>query len=143
MQNKSLHRNIIPVTAIAVAGTLISQVETATWGKGIRLYITVTGATTGGGTDALFLCGVVPGTALTSNPVIVPIVGFAVVNGLSVNGVYVADFYPGAWLPAAAGAVGGALLGAVGIYLPMNWAIEIRLGAGNVATIRVDGELLP
>lgn len=143
MQNKSLHRNIIPVTAIAAAGVLTSQVEMATWGKGLRLYITVTGAVAGGGTDALFLCGVVPGTGIPGVPaVIVPIAGFSLVNQLSVNGVYTADFYPGAWLPPAL-APGGSLLGAVGIYLPMKWAVQLRMGAGNSAGIQVDGEMLP
>jgi hypothetical protein len=137
MNNKTLHRNIIPTTAIAVAGTLTSQVETATYGTGVRFYITVTGATTGGGIDAIFLCGVVPGTST-----ILPILGFALVNQLSVNGVYIADFYPSAYVPPAI-AVGGALLGAAGIYLPISWAVKIQMGAGNAATIRVDGEMFP
>lgn len=142
MNNKSQHRNIIPTTVIAAGGLLISQIETATWGHGIRFYITVTGAGAGGGTDTFFLCGVVPGTALTPNPIIVPIVGFAAVNELSVNGVYVADFYPGAWETATI-APGGAIIGAAGIYLPMYWAVRIQMGAGNTATVGVDGEMFP
>lgn len=137
MNNKSLHRNIIPATAIATAGTLTSQVETATYGTGVRLYITVTAPTAGGGTDAIFLCGVVPGTAT-----IVPILGFSLVNELSVAGTYVADFYPSAFVPATV-AAGSALLGAAGIMLPINWAVKIQMGAGNAATIRVDGEMFP
>lgn len=137
MNNKSLHRNVIPATAIAAAGTLTSQVETATYGTGIRFYITVTGATAGGGTDAIFLCGVPP-----AGGVPVPILGFALANALSVNGVYIADFYPSAYVPPTV-AAGGALLGAAGIYLPISWAVQIQMGAGNSATIRVDGEMFP
>ena len=142
MNNKSLHRNIIPATAIAAAGILVSQVEKATYGCGIRLYITVSSATAAGGVDAISLCGVVPGTALTSNPVIVPIIGFALANELSVAGVYIADFYPSAWTPPVI-AAGNALIGAAGIMLPINWAVKVQMGAGNSATIQVDGEMFP
>jgi hypothetical protein len=135
VNNKSLHRNIIPVTAIAAAGSLTSQTESATYGRGIRLIITVSGATAAGGIDEIFLCAVVGGVA-------VPIIGFSLANELSVNGVYFADFYPGAWIPATV-AAGGALLGAAGIYLPMGWAVKIQMGAGNSATIKVDGEMFP
>ena len=137
MQNKSLHRNVIPATAIAAAGIVTSQTEKATWGKGIRLFVTVAAATAAGGVDTIFLCAVPPAGGAA-----VPIVGFAAANGLSVAGVYVADFYPGAWLPPTV-AAGGALLGAAGIELPMNWAVRIAMGAGNAATITVDAELMP
>jgi hypothetical protein len=143
MNNKSLHRNVIPATAIPVAGVLTSQVETATWGKGIRFFVTVAAGTAAGGIDAIFLCSQVPGTGIPSVPsVVVPLVGFALANAFSVNGVYVADFYPGAWLPPVV-AAGGALIGAAGIELPMFWAVQIQMGAGNAATIRVDAVAMP
>jgi hypothetical protein len=143
---KTLHRNIIPATALAAAGSITSALQQATTGKGIRFYVTVAGGTAGGGTDTLFLCGVSPALtqgnplALQAAPVI-PIVGFAAANALSVNGTYIADFYPGAWLPPTI-AAGGALIGAAGIELPIFWAVRVILGAGNSATITVDGEYL-
>jgi len=137
MQNKVQQRNVIPATAIALAATLTSAIHTATWGKGIRFFITVAAATAGGGTDTFFLCAVPPGS---TTPVL--LVGFADVNSLSVAGVYVADFYPGAWLPPAV-AAGSALLGAAGIDLPLQWAVQIIMGAGNAATVTVDAVTLP
>lgn len=136
MQNKALRRNVIPATALT-AGTTTSKTENSTWGRGIRFYVTAAAVTAGGGVDAIFLCGVPPagGNAI-------PIVGFAAANSLSVAGVYVADFYPGAWLPPTI-AAGGALLGAAGIELPVAWAVRIVMGAGNAATITVDAETLP
>lgn len=144
---KSLHRNIIPATAIPAGGTLTSQIQKATKATGIRFYVTVAGATTGSGTDALFICGVPPALtqgnpdALKAAPAI-QIAGLASANALSVNGIYAADLYPGAWQAVAPGAPGGALLGMVGIALPMFWAVRIVLGTGNAATITVDGEYL-
>lgn len=141
---KSRQRNIIPATPIAAGGTLTSAVQKAL-GNGIRFYVTVSGATTGSGTDAIFLCGVPPSLtqgnpdALKATPAI-QIAGLAGPNTLSVNGTYAADFYPGAWQAVAPGAPGGALLGMVGISLPMFWAVRIILGAGNASTIAVDGE---
>jgi len=137
MQNKAQQRNVIPATAIALAGKLTSIVHTSTWGKGIRFYITVAGATAGGGVDTIFLCAVPPAGGAA-----VPLVGFAAANSLSVAGVYVADFYPGAWLPPTL-AAGGALLGAAGIELPELWAVQIVMGAGNAATVTVDATTLP
>ena len=146
MNPKTLHRNIIPATAVAAAGTITSQLQQATKGLGIRFYVTVAGGTAGGGVDTLFLCGVPP-TLTQGNPLAlkaapaIPIAGFANANALSVNGVYIADFYPGVWLPPTI-AAGGALIGAAGIALPIFWAVQIVLGAGNSATITVDGEYL-
>jgi len=137
MQNKSIHRNVMAATALLAGSTTFSKIEQATWGSGIRLYITVTGASTTAGTDGVFLCGVPPAGG---NPV--PIVGFAGASMLSVNGVYIADWYPGAWLPTPA-VVGGKLLGAAGIYIPITWAIQVVMGAGSAATITIDAELLP
>jgi hypothetical protein len=145
---KTLHRNVIPATPIAVAGVLTSGVQIATAGRGIRFYVTVAaGATAGGGTDEIFLCGVPPSLTqgITWTPpasAAIPLVGFAAANALSVAGTYVADFYPGAWLPPTL-AQGGALIGAAGIEVPIFWAVRIQLGAGNAGTITVDAELLP
>jgi hypothetical protein len=149
MNPKTFHRNIIPATPIAAAGTLTSGVQASTSGRGVRFYVTVAaGATAGGGTDTIFLCavppafvqGVVPLPPPSTNAI--PLVGLAAANAFSVAGTYVADFYPGAWLPSTL-AAGGALLGAVGVEVPIAWAVRIVLGAGNSATITVDGELLP
>jgi hypothetical protein len=137
MNNKSRHVNLIPATAIALAGTLLSQTEFATWGKGVRLFVTVAAVTLGGGTDTISLCAIPP-----QGGAAIPLVGFAAVNALAVAGVYVADFYPGAWLPNTV-AAGGKLLGAAGIELPMKWATQIVMGAGNAATITVDAEMMP
>jgi hypothetical protein len=137
MQNKAQQRNVIPATAIAVAGTLTSATHTATYGRGVRFFVTVSGATAGGGLDTIFLCAVPP-----SGGPAVPIVGFSTANSLSVAGVYIADFYPGAWLPPTI-AAGGNLLGIAGIYTPISWAVRIVMGAGNAATIAVDAETLP
>jgi hypothetical protein len=137
MINKTLHRNVIPATPIAAAGSITSQTEFATWGRGIRFFVTVSAATAGGGSDAIFLCAIPP----AGGPA-VPIAGFAAANALSAAGVYVADFYPGAWLPPTM-AAGGHLLGIAGIELPMKWAVQVVLGAGNSATIAVDAEMMP
>ncbi len=136
MSNKALKRNIVPATALT-ASTTISQTEQAQFGRGVRLWITVAAATAAGGVDSVSLCGVPPagGTA-------VPIAGFSAANALSVAGTYMADFYPGAWLPATV-AAGNKLLGAAGICLPVQWAVQIVIGAGNAATITVDAEMLP
>jgi hypothetical protein len=137
MNSKSSHRNVMPATACAASSTTTSQTQNATWGKGIRFYVTAAAVTAGGGADAISLCAVPPagGSAI-------PIVGFSGVNMLSAVGVYVADFYPGAWIPASV-ASGGKLLGAAGVELPMKWAVQIVMGAGNAATITVDAEMMP
>lgn len=147
MNPKTLHRNIIPATAIAAAGVLTSGVQIATAGRGIRFYVTSSAVTAGGGTDAIFLCAVPPyqtqGVTWTPpSTAAIPLVGLAAANAFSVAGTYVADFYPGAWLPATL-AAGGALLGAVGVEVPIFWAVRIVMGTGNSATVVVDGELLP
>lgn len=137
MLNKALRRNVIPATALLASSTTTSKTEQLTWGHGLRFYITVSGASTTGGTDNILLCGVPPGTVTP-----VPIVGFGGVSFLSQNGVWMADFYPGAWLPATV-ASGGHLLGAAGIIVPTNWAVQLVLAAGSAATITVDAEMLP
>ncbi len=138
MNNKSRKLNVIPATAIAAAGTLTSQVEKATWESGIRFYITVASPTGGTGTDTIFLCAVPPHGG---NPI--PLIGIAVVGAFSLAaGTYIADFYPSAWLPLTV-AANGALIGAAGVWLPMQWAVRIVMGTGNAATITVDAETLP
>jgi hypothetical protein len=145
---KTLHRNVIPATPIAAAGVLTSQVQRDTKGRGIRFYVNVAaGAVAGGGTDAIYLCGVPPSQTqgLTITPpstAAVPLAGLTGANAISVPGAVVADFYPGAWLPTPF-AAGGTLIGAVGIQVPIFWAVRIVMGAGNSATITVDAELLP
>jgi hypothetical protein len=137
MQNKAIRRNVFPATALLADTTTTSQNERNTWGSGIRFFITVASATTTGGVDSFSLCAVPPGSATP-----VPLVGFSGVSMLSVAGVYIADFYPSAWLPGAI-AAGGKLLGAAGIYLPSTWAVQIVLAVGSVATVTVDAETLP
>jgi hypothetical protein len=141
MQNKSQHRNVIPATNAGVAGTLNSNPQTATWGRGVRFFVTVAGGTPGGGTDAIFLCAIRPG-----GNVPVPIAGLSGVNLLSTNGTVVADFYPGAWLPPTGQAPAvtlGSYAGIAGIYLPMTWTVRVVMGAGDNALISVDAEIYP
>jgi hypothetical protein len=145
MQNKSLRRNVIPSTAIALAGSLTSQTEGNIWGRGIRFYVTVSAVTAGGGTDSFYLNGVPPAnqaTALEAGASI-KLTGFAAANMLSVAGTYCFDFYPGGWLPTGGLAASGQLLGVAGIHLPFAWAVSITMGAGNAATVVVDAEILP
>jgi hypothetical protein len=136
MQNKAQRRNVVPSTALT-AGTTTSQVEQNTWGKGIRFYVTLSAVTTTGGTDKLFLCAQVPGVTT-----IIPLAGFSGASLLSTVGVYAFDFYPGAYQPATI-AAGGNSLGVMGMYLPMNWAVQLVLGSGSAATVQVDAEILP
>lgn len=137
MQNKALRRNVIPSTALT-AGTTTSQIETNTWGRGIRFYVTISAVTAGGGTDKLFLCGQAP-----AGGSLLPLAGFSAANMLASAGTFVFDFYPGAWMPGSGIATGGALVGAMGVELPLNWGVQLVLGAGNAATIAVDAEILP
>lgn len=138
MNNKSKHLNVMPATALAGGSVTISQTEHATYERGIRLFVTVSGAVAAAGIlDAIFLCAVPP-----KGGAAIPLVGFALANAFGVNGVYCADFYPGAWLPDTL-AAGGNLLGAAGIELPLDWAVQIAMGAGNSATIAVDAVVMP
>jgi hypothetical protein len=149
MQNKALRPNVIPSTAIAAAGTLTSQVESSVWGRGIRIFVTVSAVTAAGGTDSLYLCGVPPNFPAIA-PALQPpsanaiaLTGFAAANMLSVVGTYCFDFYPGAWLPTGGLAASGQLVGVAGINLPTNWAVRIVMGTGNAATVVVGAEILP
>ena len=135
--NKAIQRNVLPATACAAASTTTSTTHTATWGRGIRFYVTISAVTAAGGTDSLFLCGISPGTTTA-----VPIVGFAAENMLSVVGIYTADFYPGGWLPPTI-AAGGAAFGVAGVELPLKWTVQVVMGTGNAATIAIDAELIP
>ena len=136
MQNKSSRPNVVRATAFT-AGTYTSQVETNTWGRGIRLYVTVSAVTSADATDSLFLCGAVPSTGT-----LIPLAGFSAAGILSTAGTFVFDFYPGAWLPSQV-ASGGASLGVMGLHLPLQWAVQLTLGTGNAATLQVDAEILP
>jgi hypothetical protein len=141
MQNKSQHRNVIPQTTMGVAGVQTSAPQEATWGRGIRFFVTVAGGTAGGGTDSLMLCAVPPG-----RNVAIPIAGFSGVNLLSVNGTVMADFYPGAWLPPTGQVPAvtlGNLIGVAGIEIPMTWAVRVTMGAADNAVITVDAEMMP
>lgn len=133
---KSRRRNVLAAAALT-AGTTTSTTEQTALGLGVRFYITCGAVTAGGGTDIFSLCALPP-----NGGAVVPIVGFSAVNMLSVAGTYVADFYPGAWLPATV-AAGGKLLGAAGIALPMQWAAQVTMGTGNAATVAIDAEMLP
>jgi len=137
MNNKSRHLNVIPATALLASSTTISQTENATYETGVRLFITVAAPTLGGGTDSVYLCAVPP-----RGGVAIPLAGFSGVNALAVAGTYMVDFYPGAWLPAA-GVTLKNLLGAFGLSLPMQWAVQIGIGAANAATITVDAVVMP
>ena len=134
---KSLRRNVLTATAVTGGSTTTATVQKDWLGSGVRLYITVASATATGTTDTLYLCGQPPAGGAA-----IAMVGFSAANMLSVNGTYVADFYPGAWLPATI-ASGGKLLGAAGIHVPLNWAPQVVMGAGNSATITIDAETLP
>ena len=138
MQNKSKHINVIPSTAVAAAGSVTSQPQFSTWGRGIRFFIASSAPVAGGGTDSVFLCAIPP----RGGPP-VPITGFSGANLISVAGTHIADFYPGAWLPVGTLPAGGALIGALGIELSMEWAVEITFGAGNSGTVVVDAEMMP
>jgi len=147
MQNKALRRNVIPSTAIAAAGSLTSQTEGNTWGRGIRFYVTISAVTQGGTKDSLYLMAVPPANQSANGPgngtPSVALTGFTAVNMLCTVGTFCFDFYPGAWLPTGGIAASGNLLGVAGIYLPTCWAVELVLGAGNAATVVVDAEILP
>lgn len=119
------------------AGTKTSQVETNTWGRGIRFYVTLSAVATTGGTDSLFLCAQVPGTTT-----VIALAGFSGASLLSTAGTYAFDFYPAAWLPSTL-AAGGALLGVAGVHLPEKWAVQLVLATGSAATVQVDAEILP
>ncbi|HWE51397.1 MAG TPA: hypothetical protein VG273_16515 [Bryobacteraceae bacterium] len=135
---KSLLRNIISAASCTSGSTTTSTVRQDFLGKGIRLTITVSGATATGTTDFLYLCAVAPATPTAA----LPLVGFSAANMLSVNGTYFADFYPGAWLPPAV-ASGSKLLGIAGVNVGRAWAVQVVMGNGNSATITVDAETLP
>ena len=134
---RSIRRNVLAAIACAASSTTTSAAQKDWLGKGIRFYVTVASPTAGGGTDTIFLCAMPPAGGAA-----VPIAGFAAANALSVAGTYFADFYPGAWLPPTV-AAGGKLLGAAGIAVPLNWAVQVLIGAGNAATITIDAETIP
>lgn len=138
MQNKSQRINLIPSTAVGTGGNVQSQVEKNTWGRGVRIYVTVSAVTATGTNDSLYLCGQVPGGST-----VIQLTGFAGANLLSVVGTFAFDFYPGAWLPPGGIAAAGNLLGTAGVHLPIAWAVKLIWGTGNAATVVVHAETLP
>jgi hypothetical protein len=138
MQNKAIRRNVLAATAVAAGATQTSQIEKNTWGRGIRLYVTITAVTATGTSDSFYLCDAAPATPTVA----FPLVGFTAANLLATAGTWVFDFYPGGALPASL-ATGGQLKGLAGVELPLTWAVQAVMGAGNAATIQVDALTLP
>lgn len=138
MQNKAIRRNVLAAFAVSAAGTKTTQVEQSTWGRGIRVYVTVTSPTAAGGNDSLYLCAQVPGTTT-----VIPLTGFVTANMLSAAGTFAFDFYPGAWLPSSGIAASGNLIGTAGVHLPTLWAVRVVYGTGNSGTVAIDAEILP
>lgn len=134
-------RNLYPATAITAA-TKTSQTEQATVGRGVRLYVYCSGPTAGGGTDSISLVAMPPngGTG-----VVLATVGKA--NMLAQTGTLVIDFYPDQTGQGFGGTgltlTTGTAYAAVAISLPLQWAVQIVLGAGNTATVAIDAEILP
>ena len=133
-------RNLFPSQALT-AGTVTSQTENATVGKGVRLYVYVSAVTAGGGTDSLNL------VALPPNGTAVVLAGFSHANMLAAAGTLVFDFYPGQTNSGFAGANAtiavGANYGSIAIALPLKFAVQLTIGAANAATIAIDAEILP
>jgi hypothetical protein len=140
---RAQRKNLYPATALT-AQAVLSQVEKATVGRGVRLYVNVSAVSGGTGTDSISLCALPPNSAAG---VLIPLIGFSKVGMLSlVAGTYVFDFYPGGSSVltnnGAAALTTGNLMGAAGVNLPMQWGVQIVLGTGNGATVSVDAEIL-
>jgi hypothetical protein len=138
---RAQRRNLFPSTALT-AGTTTSQTEKATVGRGVRLYVYVSAVTAGGGTDSISLAALPPNGSSAA-----VLAGFSKANMLAVQGTLVFDFYPGQSNSGFAGSgltlTVGTSYGSAAITLPMQWAVQIVLGAGNSATIAIDTEILP
>ena len=136
---RSKRRNLYPATALT-AGTVTTQTETAKVGIGLRLYITCSAVTTGGGNDSVNICAIAP------NGTTVALLQISQTNYLAQARTGVIDLHPG---------VSGNLLGsgitvtpfgyyaAISFTLPLQWCIQLTLGTGNAATLQVDAEILP
>lgn len=139
---RTQRRNLVPPTALT-AGTILSQVEQSTTGLGVRCYVTAAAVTSGGGADSIALCAVPP----NGGPPI-PLASFSANNLLSTARTNVWDFYPGQSNIGFAGTnagtlANGPLYGVANLSVPLNWCLQITLGAGNSSTISVDVEMLP
>lgn len=139
---RAQRRNIYPSTALS-AQTVTSQTEKATVGRGVRLYVYCSVPTAGGGVDSISLCALPPNGSGT--PVV--LAGFNKANMLAQTGTLVFDFYPGQSNSGFAGTgltlTVGTAYGSAAITLPMQWAVQITLGAANSATVAIDTEILP
>ncbi len=138
---KSQLRNIIPatlITATSAPQTLTSRTTVNLTHRGIRLLATVTGATSGGGTDQLYLCEVNPVTQ-----VVIPLMYFGGANLLSVNGSFAFDFYPQAPEGAYGGQYGSPTTPQVSMVLPLQFAVQAIVGLANISNLQIDGVLLP
>lgn len=133
---KSQRRNVIASQALAANTTLTSTAQKATYEKGMRVYVTITGAATTAGLDSILLCAVVPGTST-----VIAITGVIGTSFLSTNGTWVVDFGPDAFLPASVAA--SQMLGAVAVVVPCDFAIRLTTAVGSSCTVKVDVELYP
>jgi hypothetical protein len=136
MPNKSSRLNVISSQALGSNSTITSGTQSALFEKGLRLYITVSGVTAGGGTDSIFLCAIPPGTTTP-----IQLTGIAGVNYLATAGTFVIDFTPNTGLPGSLAAA--QLLGLISINVPIQWAVRLKTAAGNSCTVKVDAELYP
>jgi|SRR6185312_10225274 len=137
-QNKSIKRNVFPSQALAASSTTTSANQQSFFERGVRLYLTISAVTAGGGTDTVFLCAVAPGTVTP-----IPLAGFSAANLLSTVGTFIVDFYPSGQLSSTNVASNAKFIGVHGVTVPVTWAVQLKIGAGNAATIVVDAELLP
>lgn len=133
---KSNKRNVISSQALGSNSTITSGIQSALYEKGIRLYVTISGITAGGGVDSIYLCAVPPGTTTPIN-----LTGVSGVNFLATAGTFIVDFTPNTGLPASVAAA--QLLGLVSINVPIQWAVALKTAAGNSCTVKVDAELYP
>ena len=141
MSERILRRNVFPATPLT-AGTVFSPTQQATVGLGVRFYVTAA-SVAGSGADSIALCAVPP----NGNPP-VPLASFSGAALLSTARTMVFDFYPGQSNIGFAGVnagtlANGPLYGVANLSVPLNWCLQITLGAGNSSTISVDAEILP
>jgi hypothetical protein len=133
-------RNIIASQAINAA-TVNSAAHTCRSGKGVRFYVYTSSVTAGGGTDQVNLIAYPPDGGAA-----VVLAGFSKANLLATAGRYVFDFYPGETGSIVGSGItfaGASGYGAAAVSIPISFGVQIVLGAGNTATVAVDGEMLP
>lgn len=138
---RAQRRNLVPSAALT-PGTTTSKTEQASVGRGVRLYVYCSAPTAGGGTDSISLVALPPNGAAA-----VVLATFSKANLLAQTGTLVFDFYPGQSASGFAGAgltlAAGAGYGSAAITLPMQWAVQLVVGALNAATVAIDAEILP